>query len=69
MKIYKKKGQIQNKIYQNFLILKFLKKKTHRNPQIVIIYDFRDPKYILSKEFYIFGGFLFILWLLCPFFM
>ena len=27
MKIYMKKGQIQNKIYKIFLILKFLKKK------------------------------------------
>ena len=61
MKIYMKKEQIQNKIYQNFVILKFLKKKTHRNLQILIIYDFRAPKYILSKEFDIFEGFLFIL--------
>ena len=58
MKIYMKKGQIQNKIYKNFLILKFLEKKTHRNPQILIIYDFRAPKYILSKDFEIFEGFL-----------
>ena len=61
MKIYMKKEQIQNKIYQNFLFLKFLKKKTHRNPQILIIYYFRAPKCIQSKEFDIFGGFFFIL--------
>ena len=32
MKIYNKKGQIQNKIYQNFLILKFLKEKNMLAP-------------------------------------
>ena len=53
--------QIQNEIYPKILFLKFLKKKTHRNPQIVIIYDFKAPKYNLSEEFDEFGGFLFIL--------
>ena len=62
MKIYMIKEQIQDKFYKKFSILIFCSKKKHRNPQIVIIYDFRDPKYILSQEFDIFGGFLFILW-------